>query len=133
MTIYTPFFPCLRARLAALGQRTVQSLRQLDFPPLAQKLRDLLPSQLLASEDEGPGSRDRIYSLRLTFECFVCQMLKRQTACREVVRAVQALFQSVDKGLAWAAALFSKPSWITGKTMISGSCIGPQSLTRRRS
>jgi len=98
MMMHTPFFPALRAQLAALGQRTVQSLRQLDFPPLAEKLRALLPPQLLAAEDEGSGSRERIYSLRLTFECFVWQMLKPQTACREVVRAVQALFTSVDKG-----------------------------------
>ena len=98
MMLSTPFFPSLRARLAALGQCTVQSLRQLDFPPLAEKLRELLPPQLLASEDEGPNSRERLYSLRLTFECFVWQMLKPETPCREVVRAVQALFTSVGKG-----------------------------------
>jgi hypothetical protein len=99
----TPFFPSLRAQLAALGQRTVQTLRQLDFLPLAEKLRQLLPPDLLQSEEEGPNSRDRIYSLRLTFECFVWQMLQPGAACREVVRAVQALFQSqgwgpVDEG-----------------------------------
>jgi hypothetical protein len=94
----TPFFPFLRARLAALGHRTTQTLRHLDFPPLAEKLRLLLLPQLLASEDEGPNSRDRIYTLRLTFECFVWQMLKPKTPCREVVRAVQALFKSESKG-----------------------------------
>ena len=98
MMLSTPFFPALRAQLAALGQRTAHSLRHLDFPPLAAKLRALLPPQWLAAEAEGPNSRERIYSLRLTLECFVWQMLKPQTACREVVRAVQALFQSVDKG-----------------------------------
>lgn len=65
---------------------------------MAEKLRVLLPPELLASEDEGPNSRDRIYTLRLTFEGFVWQMLKPKTACREVVRAVQALFQSEGKG-----------------------------------
>src|ERR1041385_948029 len=98
MMLSTPFFPSLRAQLAALGHRTVQSLRQLDFLPLAEKLRELLPPQLLASEDEGPNSRERLYPLRLTFECFVWQMLKPATACREVVRAVQALFKSAGKG-----------------------------------
>lgn len=98
MTINTPFFPSLRAQLAALGQRTAQSLRQLDFPPLAEKLRLLLPGPLLSAEDEGLNSRERIYSLRLTFECFVWQMLKPKTSCREVVRAVQALFTSQGKG-----------------------------------
>jgi hypothetical protein len=75
MILNTPFFPTLRARLAARGRRTLQSLRQLDFPPLAEKLRLLLPPQLLSSEDEGLNSRDRIFSLRLTFECFVWQVL----------------------------------------------------------
>ena len=42
----------MRARLAALGRRTAQNLRHLDFPPLAEKLRNLLPPELLASEDE---------------------------------------------------------------------------------
>ena len=96
--VYTPFFPELRAQLAALGQRTVQGLRQLDFLPLAEKLRQLLPPQLLASEDEGLNSRDNVYSLRLTFECFVWQMLKPKTSCREVVRAVQGLFKSLGLG-----------------------------------
>ena len=73
-------------------------MRHLDFPPLAEKLRLLLPPELLASQDEGPNSRDRIYTLRLTFECFVWQMLKPRTPCREVVRAVQALFKSAGKG-----------------------------------
>lgn len=99
----TPLCPQLRPQLAALGQRTAQSLRSLEFVPLCQKLRDLLPAHLLASQDEGPGSRERVFSLRLTFECFVWQMLKPKTSCRDVVRAVQALFQSrgwgtVDEG-----------------------------------
>ena len=72
-------------------------MRHLDFPPLAEKLHLLLPPELLASEDEGLNSRDRIYTLRLTFEGFVWQMLKPKTPCREVVRAVQALFKSAGK------------------------------------
>ena len=32
--------------------------------------------------------------LRLTFECFLWQVLKPKTSCREVVRQVQALFRS---------------------------------------
>jgi hypothetical protein len=93
----TPFFPALRAQLAAQVRHHAQASRQLDFPPLIAQLRELLPAHLLASEDEGTNSRDRVFSLRLTFECFVWQMLKPKTACREVVRAVQALFKSLDK------------------------------------
>jgi len=94
----TPFFPALRCRLAALGKRTCASLRQSNFLPLCDKFRDLIPVHLLACEDEGPGSRDRIFSLRLTLVGFVWQLLKPSTACREVVRAVQALFQSQGWG-----------------------------------
>ena len=46
----------------------------------------------------GPNSRERIYTLRLTFECFLWQLLKPKTPCREVVRQVQALFQLHGKG-----------------------------------
>ncbi len=96
--IVTPFFPALRAQLAAQGQRVSQSLRQLDFPPLLQHLRQLIPAELVAASEDGPNSRDRIFNLRLTFECFLWQMLKPRTPCREVVRAVQALFQSRGQG-----------------------------------
>jgi hypothetical protein len=96
--IVTPFFPALRAQLAAQGKRAVQNLRQLDFPPLMQHLRQLLPQELLASTEEGSNSRQRIFSLWLTLECFLWQMLKPRTSCREVVRAVQALFQAQGRG-----------------------------------
>jgi hypothetical protein len=95
--IITPFFPALRAQLAAQVRHHFQALRQLDFPPLVEQLRELFPAHLLASEDEGTKSRDRVFSVRITFECFVWQMLKPKTACREVVRAVQVLFKSLGK------------------------------------
>ncbi len=96
--LITPFFPALRARLAAQSRQQSQTLRQIHFPLLVDQLRVLLPPQLLAAEEEGTNSRDRIFSLRLTFECFIWQLLKPQTACREVVRAVQALFASCHRG-----------------------------------
>jgi hypothetical protein len=101
--MHTPYFPALRSRLAALGRRTLQTVRQTTLVQLQQHLRDLLPAPLLSSEDEGPNSRDRVFCLRLTFECFLWQMLKPRTSCREVVRQVQALFRlhslgSVDEG-----------------------------------
>jgi hypothetical protein len=45
----------------------------------------------LSATEEGPNSRDRVFNLRLTFECFIWQMLKPKTSCREVVRQIQAL------------------------------------------
>ena len=96
--IVTPFFPLLRAQLAAQGQRTCRALRLTGFPPLLEELRQLLPPELLAAEEKGGNRRNRIFSLRLTLECFLWQMLKPRTACREVVRAVQSLFQAQGRG-----------------------------------
>ena len=87
----TPYLPAFRARLAALGRRSIQSLRQATLAQLGQNLRQLIPVHLLASEDDGPNSRERAFSLRLTCECFIWQMLNPGTSCREVVRHVQAL------------------------------------------
>jgi hypothetical protein len=94
----TPFFPHWRSRLAALGRRTTQTLRQTTLTQLQLHLRDFLPAPLLSTEEEGPNSRERIFSLRLTFECFVWQMLQPKTSCREVVRQVQALSRLHGKG-----------------------------------
>jgi hypothetical protein len=94
----TPYFPALRSRLAAWGRRTGAAVRQTTLAQLQTHLHDLLPPPLLAAADEGPNSRDRIFSLRLTFDCFVWQMLKPNTACREVVRQVQALFRLAGRG-----------------------------------
>ncbi len=91
--MHTPYFPTLRSRLAALGRRTAHDLRQATLAQLQERLRDFLPAPLLSSEDEGPNSRDRVFCLRLTFECFVWQLLKPKTACREVVRQVQSLLR----------------------------------------
>ena len=96
--LHTPYFPTLRSRLAALGRRTAQTLRQTTLSQLQEHLRDLLPVPLLCAEDEGLNSRDLIYSLRLTCECFLWQMLKPRTSCREVVRQVQALFRLHGRG-----------------------------------
>ena len=95
--MHTPFFPAFRSRLAALGRHT-KPLRQATLAQLQEHLRDFLPAALLASEDEGPNSRNRLFSLRLTFECFLWQMLTPRTACREVVRQVQALCTLAGRG-----------------------------------
>jgi hypothetical protein len=97
--MHTPYFPAFRSRLAALGRHTAQTTRQTTLTQLQDHLRDFLPPALLAAQEEGPNSRDRVFSLRLTFECFVWQMLKPKTACREVVRQVQALFRLQGRGL----------------------------------
>jgi hypothetical protein len=89
----TPFFPVLRPRLAAPGRRAVPPARQTTLARLQRQLGDFLPAPLLSPEEDGPNSRERAFSPRLTFECFVWQMLKPKTSCREVVRQVQALLR----------------------------------------
>lgn len=94
----TPLLPAFRARLAALGRRTASPLRQITLQQLARHLTELIPVHLLSSADEGVNSRERLFTLRLTCECFLWQMLKPRTACREVVRQVQALACLHGKG-----------------------------------
>src|SRR6266496_2738643 len=70
--MYTPFFPQLRQRLAALGRR-LQPLRQQSLLHLDALFAPLLPADLLSQADEGPHSRQRIFSLRRTFFGFLYQ------------------------------------------------------------
>ena len=87
----TPFFPAWRPRLAPLGQR-VQRLRRHSLMHLDLLFGSLLPSWLLAQADEGPNSREQIYSVRRTFFGFLYQVLNPDCTCREVVRQIQSLF-----------------------------------------
>src|SRR5258708_26923369 len=89
--MHTPFFPQFRPRLAALGKR-VRTLRQQSLPHLDLLFGPLLPTWLLAQTDEGPNSREQIYSVRRTFFGFLYQVLNPDCPCREVVRQGQSLF-----------------------------------------
>jgi hypothetical protein len=89
--MHTPFFPAFRPRLAALGRR-VQHLRQQSLCHLERLLHPRLPPGLLSQADEGPNSRERVFSVRRTFFGFLYQVLKPDTSCREIVRQIQALF-----------------------------------------
>jgi len=82
-------------------------------------LRDLLPAPLLCSEDEGPNSRQRVFSLQLTFECFLWQMLQFNTACREVVRQVQALARLHG----WGAVDEGTSAYIQARQRIPQECL----------
>jgi hypothetical protein len=95
--MHTPYLPALRSVLAPLGRR-LQQLRQQSLCHLEVLLGPLLPPGLLSQADEGANSRERVYSLRRTFFGFLYQVLKPESACREVVRQVQALFALHDQG-----------------------------------
>jgi len=108
--MHTPLFPAWRPRLAALGRR-VQHLRQQSLCHLERLLAPLLPPGLLAQADEGPNSRDRVYSVRRTFFGFLYQVLNPNCSCRKIVRQVQALFDLRDQGPVnlTSPPLFQKP------------------------
>lgn len=88
----TPLFPAWRHRLAPMRRR-LQQLRVATLTQLEQQFGSAVPAYLLAQSDERLNSRERLFPLRRTFWCFVWQMLKPKTACREVVRQLQALLR----------------------------------------
>ena len=83
----TPYFPAWRSKLAAYGRQTS---RYRCAAEVENEFARFLPRALLAQEPLGAGSRKRIYTRRLTFWCFIWQVLQPHTACRAVVRKVQA-------------------------------------------
>jgi len=95
--MHTPFFPALRPRLATLGRRT-QQLRQQSLCHLERLVAPLLPPGLLAQAEEGPNSRERVFSVRRTFFGFLYQVLNPKCPCRQIVRQFQALFALYDQG-----------------------------------
>ena len=88
----TPFLPAFRPRLAPMGpRRAARQLRQATLSQLQERLGELLPPALLQPQATGAHSRQRLWTLRLTLECSLWQVLKPNTACREFVRQVQSL------------------------------------------
>jgi len=90
-----PFFPVWRPRLAPMGRR-LQQLRRQNLLHLDLLFGSLLPSWLLAQTDEGPNSREQIYSVRRTFFGFLYQVLNPDCPCRQVVRQIQSLFALIS-------------------------------------
>jgi hypothetical protein len=71
-------------RRRALQHQSLHRLEQLFAP--------FLPPGALSQADEGPNSRARVFSVARTFWGFLWQVLNPDSACREVVRQIQALF-----------------------------------------
>lgn len=86
----TPLFPAWRGRFANLGGR-LNLIRQQSLLHLDLLLHPLLPAGLLSQADEGPNSRERVYTVRRTFFGFLSQVLKPECPCREIVRQILAL------------------------------------------
>jgi hypothetical protein len=94
----TPYFPAFRPQLAPARRGATQQVRRATLHELEQFLQNIFPPQLLSQQDEGPHSRERIFTLCLTLQCFLWQALNPGSACREVVRQVQALFKLLGRG-----------------------------------
>jgi hypothetical protein len=58
---------------------------------IEDRLAPALPPHLLHKPATGDHSREQVYTLGRTWWCWVWQVLQANTACREVVRQVQAL------------------------------------------
>lgn len=95
--MHTPFFPDWRHRFGPMGRRIVR-LRQQSLLHLDQLFGPFLPPALLAQAEEGPNSRERVFSVRRTFFGFLYQVLNPDCPCREVVRQIQALFSLHARG-----------------------------------
>ena len=91
----TPFFkafgPLLFGRPA---RRALQKIGRLNsLQELYALCGHLLSEEVLAASDKGVNSRERLFSTQVTFWAFAAQILSPGTACREIVRRVDAWWQ----------------------------------------
>jgi len=87
----TPFFPAWRPRLGPL-KAAVQDLSSRPLPYLRDLFGCWIPEQALQQQKRGLNSRERVFSLQLTFWAFLSQILNPGASCREVLRQILALF-----------------------------------------
>lgn len=89
----TPFFPAWRGRLARPPRLRLAAvcadLRRCTLDRLEDWLGPLLAS-LAALDPAKASARERPYSVRRTWWCFLWQMLQNNAPCREVVLQLQA-------------------------------------------
>ena len=78
-----PSFPLFAASWPHVAAALPTKYAKPPWPNWSTTWRVSFPTYLLSQEDQGPNSRERIFSLALTFECFLWQVLKPKTACRE--------------------------------------------------
>lgn len=99
MTDHTPFFHAWLPRLAPMGCRTAQVLRQVrayTLNQLEERFSHCLPQNLLPKAPKKKNSRNRIYTPPRTFWSMLWQGFNPLASGREVVRQIQALFQLQD-------------------------------------
>ena len=90
----TPFFTPWLHLLAPMGQRAKEVLthiRQCTLSQLENCFGSIFAAAALRPPRSGDPRRERPYSNRRTFWCFLWQMLNENTSCREVVRQLQSV------------------------------------------
>jgi len=92
----TPFFQgfssILFGRPALSGlQKTLRQVTALNtLPDFFKTFGFLIPDALLRRRSSGTNSRQRRFTLHVTFWAFLAQTLAPETSCRDIVRKVQA-------------------------------------------
>ena len=90
----TPFFTPWLNILAPMGRRSVEILthiRQCTLSQVENRFGSLFAYEILQAPRPGDKRRERPYSTRRTFWCFLWQMLNENTSCRQVVRQLQSV------------------------------------------
>src|SRR5215510_13681353 len=85
----TPFFEAFRPQLGPM-RRAARTLPPTALPQLQLLFESFLPLHFFSPSDDGPNSRERLFSLRRTFFAFLWQVLNPGAPCREALRQLQA-------------------------------------------
>lgn len=96
----TPFLPGISSKLFGRRRRSecdrlqdeIKLLQRHSLSRLCEVFGSWLPQDLFVPAPTGPNSRERSFPLSLTFWAFLSQVLDPGSACREVVRKVQAWY-----------------------------------------
>jgi hypothetical protein len=86
----TPLFPDFQPLFGGFRQG-LERIRKASLSQLELILGPFLPTHLLSQADDGPNSRERIFTVRRTFWGFLFQVLTPGTSCREVALQLRAL------------------------------------------
>jgi Transposase DDE domain len=92
----TPFFAAFAPLLFGRPPRCFDSalrarvLAADSLSELREAFGSMIPDALLGTQNQGAGSRQRLFSPLITFWAFLAQVLSPNSACREAVRKVQA-------------------------------------------
>ena len=99
MATNTPFFQAFGALL--FGRRPCRLIGKVkalgSLGELYELFGDMLPDHLLTRSGSGPNSRERTLTPKVTFWAFVSQVFDVGSACRDVVRKVEAWWRWTQK------------------------------------